>query len=210
MRDTMGFMLRTVNADPENFTQNQWENAVSALHGYVSDGNVRSFNGNDYLNDLASGNTLACEAWSGDVIHRPGRQPGHQVRGARGGHVDTDQRRRTALQRLGHPKRPREQRIGHAGLGQLQCTTLEHGGRPCGAKPRLGGCRRPPPQVRAVAMRLAQRIARFFSRGRDAGQFSTERVTPCDNTIAPPLPLLTTWMVPPSWLGIVVPSRRSA
>ena len=29
---------------------------------------VRSFNGNDYLNDLASGNTLACEAWSGDVI----------------------------------------------------------------------------------------------------------------------------------------------
>ncbi len=68
MRDTMGFMLRTVNADPEKFTQNEWENAISALHGYVSDGNVRSFNGNDYLNDLASGNTLACEAWSGDVI----------------------------------------------------------------------------------------------------------------------------------------------
>ncbi|MFZ2015653.1 MAG: spermidine/putrescine ABC transporter substrate-binding protein [Nocardioides sp.] len=68
MRDTMGFMLRTVNANPENFTQNQWENAINALHGYVSDGNVRSFNGNDYLNDLASGNTLACEAWSGDVV----------------------------------------------------------------------------------------------------------------------------------------------
>jgi spermidine/putrescine transport system substrate-binding protein len=68
MRDTMGFMLRTVGANPEKFTQNEWENAISALHGYVSDGIVRSFNGNDYLNDLASGNTLACEAWSGDVI----------------------------------------------------------------------------------------------------------------------------------------------
>jgi spermidine/putrescine transport system substrate-binding protein len=68
MRDTMGFMLRTVGADPEDFTQGQWENAIGSLHNYVADGNVRSFNGNDYLNDLASGNTLACEAWSGDVI----------------------------------------------------------------------------------------------------------------------------------------------
>jgi len=68
MRDTMGFMLRVVGADPEKFTQAEWENAIGALHNYVADGNVRSFNGNDYLNDLASGNTLACEAWSGDVI----------------------------------------------------------------------------------------------------------------------------------------------
>ena len=68
MRDTMGFMLRTVGADPEKFTDTQWQNAIDSLHQAVSDGQVRSFNGNDYLNDLASGNTLACEAWSGDVI----------------------------------------------------------------------------------------------------------------------------------------------
>jgi spermidine/putrescine transport system substrate-binding protein len=68
MRDTMGFMLRTVGADPEQFTETQWHNAIDSLHKAVSDGQVRSFNGNDYLNDLASGNTLACEAWSGDVI----------------------------------------------------------------------------------------------------------------------------------------------
>jgi spermidine/putrescine transport system substrate-binding protein len=68
MRDTMGFMLRTVGANPENFTDTQWQNAIDSLHKAVSDGQVRSFNGNDYLNDLASGNTLACEAWSGDVI----------------------------------------------------------------------------------------------------------------------------------------------
>ncbi|WP_238343019.1 polyamine ABC transporter substrate-binding protein [Nocardioides cynanchi] len=68
MRDTMGFMLRTVGAHPDNFTDTQWQNAIDSLHKAVSDGQVRSFNGNDYLNDLASGNTLACEAWSGDVI----------------------------------------------------------------------------------------------------------------------------------------------
>ncbi|HEY2878364.1 spermidine/putrescine ABC transporter substrate-binding protein [Nocardioides sp.] len=68
MRDTMGFMLRTVGANPEEFTETQWQNAIDSLHKAVSDGQVRSFNGNDYLNDLASGNTLACEAWSGDVI----------------------------------------------------------------------------------------------------------------------------------------------
>ena len=28
MRDTMGFMLRTVGANPEKFTQNEWENAI--------------------------------------------------------------------------------------------------------------------------------------------------------------------------------------
>ena len=68
MRDTMGFMLRTVGANPEEFTETQWQNAIDSLHKAVSDGQVRSFNGNDYLQDLASGNTLACEAWSGDVI----------------------------------------------------------------------------------------------------------------------------------------------
>jgi spermidine/putrescine transport system substrate-binding protein len=68
MRDTMGFMLRTVGAHPDKFTQTEWDNAIGSLHKAVSDGQVRSFNGNDYLNDLASGNTLACEAWSGDVI----------------------------------------------------------------------------------------------------------------------------------------------
>ncbi len=68
MRDTMGFMLRTVGANPEKFTDTEWQNAIDSLHKSVAEGQIRSFNGNDYLNDLASGNTLACEAWSGDVI----------------------------------------------------------------------------------------------------------------------------------------------
>ncbi len=68
MRDTMGFMLRVVGAKPQDFTQTEWDDAIDTLRKAVSDGQIRSFNGNDYLNDLASGNVLACEAWSGDVI----------------------------------------------------------------------------------------------------------------------------------------------
>jgi spermidine/putrescine transport system substrate-binding protein len=68
MRDTMGFMLRVVGADPSNFTEAQWGKAIDRLQGAVSSGQIRAFTGNDYTQDLAAGNILACEAWSGDVI----------------------------------------------------------------------------------------------------------------------------------------------
>jgi spermidine/putrescine transport system substrate-binding protein len=68
MRDTMGFMLRVVGADPDKFTDAQWANAIDRLQQAVSDGHVRAFTGNEYIQDLAAGNIVACEAWSGDVI----------------------------------------------------------------------------------------------------------------------------------------------
>lgn len=68
MRDTMAFMLKVVGADPDEFDQDDWGNAIDRLGQAVGDGYIRSFNGNDYLNDLAAGNIAACEAWSGDVI----------------------------------------------------------------------------------------------------------------------------------------------
>ena len=68
MRDTMGFLLKLVGAEPQNFTADQWANAIDRLRGSVSSGQIRAFTGNDYTQDLAAGNLLACEAWSGDVI----------------------------------------------------------------------------------------------------------------------------------------------
>jgi spermidine/putrescine transport system substrate-binding protein len=75
MRDTMAFMLKVVGADPDQFDQSEWESAIERLRQAVSDGHIRSFNGNDYLNDLASGNIAACEAWSGDVIQAAMENP---------------------------------------------------------------------------------------------------------------------------------------
>lgn len=69
MRDTMGFLLLIVGADPENFTQAQWDAAMDLLRKARADGQVRSFTGNDYVQDLASGNIVACEAWSGDIAN---------------------------------------------------------------------------------------------------------------------------------------------
>jgi len=68
MRDTMLFMLLVVGADPEDFTDDDWANALDELSGAVSDGQIRAFTGNEYLRGLKSGDIAACEAWSGDVI----------------------------------------------------------------------------------------------------------------------------------------------
>ncbi len=68
MRDTMGFMLKIVGADPTDFKQSDWENALEELKKSVSAGQFRRFTGNDYVDDLNAGNIVACEAWSGDVI----------------------------------------------------------------------------------------------------------------------------------------------
>ena len=63
-----GFMLRVVGADPAEFDDDDWANAIDLLRQVVADGQVRAFTGNEYIQDLAAGNIVACEAWSGDVI----------------------------------------------------------------------------------------------------------------------------------------------
>lgn len=68
MRDTMGFMLAVQGDDPADFTRAQWQSAIERLRAVVASGQIRAFTGNDYTQDLAAGNVLACEAWSGDVI----------------------------------------------------------------------------------------------------------------------------------------------
>ena len=68
MRDTMGFMLKVVGAEPGRFTDDEWADAIDELRKVVSTGQVRAFTGNEYIQDLTAGNILACEAWSGDVI----------------------------------------------------------------------------------------------------------------------------------------------
>lgn len=69
MRDTMGFLLMINGGDPEKFTDDEWQDAIDMLKKARSDGQVRSFTGNEYVQDLASGNVLACEAWSGDIAN---------------------------------------------------------------------------------------------------------------------------------------------
>jgi spermidine/putrescine transport system substrate-binding protein len=75
MRDTMGFMLKVTGADPSDFTEDEWANAIDRLAVAVDGGQIRSFTGNEYIQDLAAGNIVACEAWSGDVIQAQFENP---------------------------------------------------------------------------------------------------------------------------------------
>jgi spermidine/putrescine transport system substrate-binding protein len=68
MPDTMLFMLLLVGADPEDFTPDEFGQAIERLSQAVDSGQVRAFTGNEYAQDLVKGNVVACEAWSGDVI----------------------------------------------------------------------------------------------------------------------------------------------
>ncbi|MEP7092057.1 MAG: spermidine/putrescine ABC transporter substrate-binding protein [Nocardioidaceae bacterium] len=68
MHDTMLFMLLLEGADPENFTSDQFGTAIERLKKASDAGQIRAFTGNEYAQDLAKGNIVACEAWSGDVI----------------------------------------------------------------------------------------------------------------------------------------------
>lgn len=68
MHDTMLFLLLLEGADPEKFTGDQFDKAIARLKKATDAGQIRSFTGNEYAQDLAKGNIVACEAWSGDII----------------------------------------------------------------------------------------------------------------------------------------------
>jgi spermidine/putrescine transport system substrate-binding protein len=68
MHDTMLFMLLLDGADPEKFTSDQFGSAIDRLKKATDAGQIRAFTGNEYAQDLAKGNIVACEAWSGDII----------------------------------------------------------------------------------------------------------------------------------------------
>ncbi|MEO3742053.1 spermidine/putrescine ABC transporter substrate-binding protein [Plantactinospora sp. B5E13] len=68
MRDTIGLILQSNGADPTNFTDAQFDDALEKLRRAVASGQIRRFTGNDYAPELAKGDIAACMAWSGDVI----------------------------------------------------------------------------------------------------------------------------------------------
>lgn len=66
--DTMGLMLAWQGFDPSDFTDDQFDEALSVLQGYLDDGTIRQVTGNDYISGLDSGDLVAAIGWSGDVL----------------------------------------------------------------------------------------------------------------------------------------------
>lgn len=68
MRDAIGLVMLGLGGDPgaiESF--DDAADAFAKLEQAKADGQIRAFTGNDYLDDLATGNFAACMGWSGDV-----------------------------------------------------------------------------------------------------------------------------------------------
>ena len=68
LRDTIGIILLAQGADPATVTEDQYMNALDFLEGKISDGWIRGVKGNEYAEDLTSGDATAVIGWSGDMF----------------------------------------------------------------------------------------------------------------------------------------------
>ena len=68
MRDTIGIILLSQGIKPETVTEDQFMNAVDFLQKKIADGWIRGVKGNEYKEDLISGDATAVIAWSGDLF----------------------------------------------------------------------------------------------------------------------------------------------
>jgi spermidine/putrescine transport system substrate-binding protein len=69
MRDTMGLIMLGLGVDISQIsTFDEASAAFEKLQAAKEAGQIRAFTGNDYLDDLATGNFAACVGWSGDVV----------------------------------------------------------------------------------------------------------------------------------------------
>lgn len=76
MRDTIGLLLLGLGVNPSEVTSfDDAAEAFEQLEKAKADGQIRAFTGNDYTDDLASGNFAACIGWSGDVLQLSADNP---------------------------------------------------------------------------------------------------------------------------------------
>ncbi len=69
MRDTLGLVLMGLGKKINEITTFDEASAgFDKIDKAKTDGQIRAFTGNDYVDDLSAGNFAACVAWSGDVL----------------------------------------------------------------------------------------------------------------------------------------------
>jgi spermidine/putrescine transport system substrate-binding protein len=75
MRDTVGLVMLSMGKDPANFTDDDFNAAIAKIQKAKDAGQLRGFTGNEYGKPLASGDTAACFAWTGDVVQLQADNP---------------------------------------------------------------------------------------------------------------------------------------
>ena len=75
MQDTVGLVLIALGKDPASFTAADFDAACAEIQKAKDAGQIKGFTGNDYTKPLASGDTAACIAWSGDIVQLKASNP---------------------------------------------------------------------------------------------------------------------------------------
>jgi spermidine/putrescine transport system substrate-binding protein len=75
MRDTVGLVLLELGKSLESFTDADFDAAIAEIQKAKDAGQIKGFTGNEYTKPLASGDTAACVAWTGDVVQLQADNP---------------------------------------------------------------------------------------------------------------------------------------
>jgi len=67
--DMPDFVMINLGIDPKTSGPDEWKEAAAWLQMQRDSGTVRTYGGNEYLQELQNGNLSACMAWSGDVLY---------------------------------------------------------------------------------------------------------------------------------------------
>ncbi|HEX5929654.1 MAG TPA: spermidine/putrescine ABC transporter substrate-binding protein [Solirubrobacterales bacterium] len=73
MRDSVALVMKGEGVDPDEASDADWEKAIERVDAAADSGQIRSFTGNNYTEDLTAGNIVAAIGWSGDasIIENP-------------------------------------------------------------------------------------------------------------------------------------------
>ncbi|MEU1269170.1 spermidine/putrescine ABC transporter substrate-binding protein [Streptomyces sp. NPDC005799] len=73
--EAFALLMQGNGVDITRWTAADFHTVCDQVEKYVSDGQIRRFTGNDYTKDLVTGDVLACQAYSGDVIQLQADNP---------------------------------------------------------------------------------------------------------------------------------------
>lgn len=75
VQDGLGMILLSQGGDPAAPTTESVQKAVDLVREQKDNGQIRRFTGNDYAEDLAAGNVVIAQAYSGDVVQLQADNP---------------------------------------------------------------------------------------------------------------------------------------
>jgi spermidine/putrescine transport system substrate-binding protein len=75
LQDGLGMIMQSQGGDPSSPSTESVQKAVDLVREQKDRGQIRRFTGNDYADDLAAGNVVIAQAYSGDVVQLQADNP---------------------------------------------------------------------------------------------------------------------------------------